>query len=204
MKKLAALLLAGIMAFTCMACGTKDGDAENDIKNEVSQVEITDANEILTNVWEKYTESATEDTTFYIMGGNVEAMIEGAPAKFDPTLEGAEDTLIFSYCIPAEAIAMMDDIATMRNSMMVNNFTAGAYHITDAANIESVITSIKDATLSNQWMCGFPEKLVIATIGEDYVVSAYGNGMVIDAFKSAITAAYGDAAVCSVEENIVE
>lgn len=201
MKKLAALLLAATMAFSCVACGDNGG---NDAGNQVSQVEITDANEILTKIWDKYNESATEDTTFYIMGGNVESMVEGSPAKFDTSLEGAEDTLIYSYCIPADAIAMMDDIATMRNSMMVNNFTSGAYHILDTANVEAVITGIKDATLSNQWMCGFPEKLVIATIGDEYVVSAYGNGMVIDAFTSAVKSVYGDAAVFTVEENIVE
>ena len=53
-------------------------------------------------------------------------------------------------------------------------------------------------------MCGFPEKLIIVTVGDDYVVSAFGNGMVMDAFKTAITTVYGDAAAFSVEENLAE
>lgn len=203
MKKLVALFLVVAMALPFVGCGENDGNVENEVENEV-KVEITDANEILTKVWETYSESATEDTTFYIMGGNVESMVEGAPAVFDTSLEGAEDTLIYSYCIPEEVIAMTDDIATMRNSMMVNNFTCAALHMTDVANVDSAIAGIKDATLNNQWMCGFPEKLVIATIGEEYVVYAYGNGMVIDAFASAVQNVYGEAAVFTVEENIVE
>ena len=58
--------------------------------------------------------------------------------------------------------------------------------------------------MNNQWMCGFPETLIIVTVGEDYVVSAFGNGQVIEAFKTAITTVYGDAAVVSVEENLAQ
>ena len=50
----------------------------------------------------------------------------------------------------------------------------------------------------------FPEKLIVVTVNGDYVVSAFGNGQVIDAFKTAITSVYGDAAVVSVEENLAQ
>ena len=109
-----------------------------------------------------------------------------------------------SFCIPAEAIDMTDDAANMMNMMMANNFSAAAYHVADAANVETVVSSIKDATLNNQWMCGFPEKLIVVTVGEDYVVSAFGNGQVIDAFKTALTTVCGDAAVVSVEESLAQ
>jgi hypothetical protein len=56
--------------------------------------------------------------------------------------------------------------------------------------------------MNNQWMCGFPEKMIIVTVGDEYVVSAFGNGMVIDAFETAITTVYGDAAVVSEKENL--
>ena len=185
------------MTFACAACG-------KNAENAGTKVEIADANDILTKVWNEYKTSASEDIQFPIAGGNVEAMVMDAPAKFDVTLEGAKETLTFSYCIPAEAIDMTDDVATMMNMMMANNFTSAAYHVADAANVETVVSSIKDATLNNQWMCGFPEKLIIVTVGEDYVVSAFGNGQVIEAFKTAITTVYGDAAVVSVEESLAE
>ena len=195
MKKLVVLLLAVVMTFTCAACGKNE-------ENVGAKVEIADANEILTKVWNEYKTSASEEIQFPIGGGNVQTMVMDAPGKYDVTLEGAKETLTYSYCIPTETINMMDDVATMMNMMMANNFTCGAYHVADAANVETVVSNIKNATMNNQWMCGFPEKLIIVTVGRDYVVSAFGNGMVIDAIKSAVTTVYGDAAVVSVEENL--
>lgn len=205
MKKLTALLLAAAMMFTCVACGGNGEDGGNANNDTETKVEITDANELLSTVWTAYSGMATEDTSFPIAGGNSgENMVMDVPAKFDMTLEGATDELVYSYCIPAKTIAMVDDAATMMNLMMANNFTAAAYHVTDAANVELVVSSIKDATLNNQWMCGFPEKLIIVTVGEDYVVSAFGNGQVISTFQRAIKSAYADAAVVVVEESLAE
>lgn len=208
MKKIAALLLATAMMFTCAACGGGSGtDTENggDADNGgTAKVEITDANDLLTKVWDEYNATAPEEVKFPSGGGNVENMVMEAPGTFDLTLEGAKDTLIMNFCLPAETMGMTDDIATLMHMMNANNFTCGAYHITDAANVETVITSIKDATLNNQWMCGFPEKLIIVTVDGDYVVSAFGNGQIIEAYKTAITTVFGDAAVVSVEESLAE
>lgn len=203
MKKLVMLLLVAAMTFTCVACG---GEKENEstTESQVAKVEIADANEILTKTWEEYKASAGQDLQFPIGGGYGDNMVMDAPAKFDVAAEDAKDMLIYSFCVPEETVGKIDDVATMMNMMMANNFTCGAYHVADAANVESVIADIKDATLNNQWMCGFPEKLIIVTVGDDYVVSAFGNGMVMDAFKTAITTVYGDAAVFSVEENLAE
>lgn len=209
MKKLAVLLLTVAMTLTLAACGgnvesVDSAEATGSVESNEPKIEIADANEILTKVWDEYKASAGEDMQFPIGGGNPETLVMDAPAKFDVTLEGAKDMLTVSFCVPAENIDMTDDAATMMNMMMANNFTCGAYHVADAANVEIVISGIKDATLNNQWMCGFPEKLIIVTVGEDYVVSAFGNGMVMDAFKTAITKVYGDAAVISVEGSLVQ
>ena len=201
MKKISALLLAVAMTFTCVACGNA-GDAGND-----GSVAIKDATEVLTNTWNEYNKSASEELKFAVGGGNIEnfeLIVMDAPGKCDVSLEGAKDALSVSFCIPTEAIDMTDDAANMMNMMMANNFSAAAYHVADKANVEKVVAGIKDATLGNRWMCGFPEKLIIATVNGDYVVSAFGNGQVIDAFKAALTTAYGDAAVVSVEEALAE
>ncbi len=200
MKKLAALLLAVAMAFTCVACGGAGNSANNGSG-------IKDAEEILVKTWDEYNKSASEDIKFPIGGGNIEnfeLVVMDAPGKMDTSLEGAKDALTVSFCIPTEAIDMTDDAATMMNMMMANNFSAAAYHVTDKANVETIISDIKEATMNNQWMCGFPETLIIVTVNGDYVVSAFGNGQVIEAFKTALTTVYGDAAVVSVEENLMQ
>lgn len=213
MKKLAVLLLVGAMTLGAVACGTTGDDSgkntqqgsesgNNDTQqnSNATSTEITEANDILKNAWIEYNAKAEDDMKFPVAGGNVENMIMDTPATFDVTLEGAEDALVTSYCIPTDAIAMTDDVATMMHMMNANNFTAGAYHVIDATNVQTVVDSIKNATLNNQWMCGFPETLVIATIGDNYVVSVFGNAQVIDTFKTAITTVYGDMANVVVEE----
>ena len=214
MKRLTALLLAGVLVFGCVGCGnnnagTNGGNSQNtessqQEENQGSKVEIADANDILTKVWNEYVASGSDDIQFPIAGGNVETAVMDAPAKFDLSIEFAQDALVSSYCIPAESVAMTDDIATMMNMMMANNFTCAAYHLTDAANAETFINSIKDATLGNHWMCGFPEKFVAVKVGDDYVVTAFGHGSIIDHLKTSFTTVYGDAASVVVEENIGE
>ena len=198
MKKLTALLLAVAMVFTCVACGNS-GNTGNG-----GSTEIKDATEILTKSWEKYMETVSEDYQFPVGGGDFENMVMDTAGKYDVTVTDGKESLVYSFCIPESAVDMTDDIATVMNMMMANNFSAAAYHIADKANVETVIAGIKDATLNNQWMCGFPDKLIIATVNGEYVVSAFGNGEVIDYFKEAITAVYGSAAVVSVEENLAE
>ena len=203
MKKLMVLLLAAAMTFTCVACGGGAGN-EGTGNTGGTKVEIADANDILGKTWTEYRKSAGEDLQFPVGGGNAENMVMDEPAKYDTTLEYAGETLLASFCAPEEVVAMTDDVATLMNMMMANNFTAASYHVTDKANVEKVVTGLKEATLNNQWMCGMPEKLIIATVGEDYVVSVFGNGQVIDAFKACLTTVYGDAVVYSVEENIAQ
>ena len=204
MKKLTALLLSVAMVFTCVACGNSGntGDAGN--AGNGGSATIKDATEVLTSAWTEYNNSASEDIKFPVGGGDFENMVMDTAGKYDVTVEGGKENLAVSFCIPEANIDMTDDVATMMNMMMANNFSSAAYHITDKANVETVIAGIKDATLNNQWMCGFPEKLIIVTVNGDYVVSAFGNGMVIDAFKTALTTVYGDAAVVSVEESLAE
>lgn len=211
MKKLAVLLLIGVMAFSSVACGNSGETGKNTQQNSEAtnnggeqNTEIADANDILTKVWTEYNTKAGDDLKFPIGGGNVENMIMDVPAKFDLTLEGAQDTLSNSYCMPADTIAMTDDIATMFHMMNANTFSGAAYHVTEVANVQTVADSIKNATLNNQWMCGFPEQLIIVTIGDDYVVSAFGSGQLIETFKTAITTVYGNAAVVTVEESLAQ
>ena len=205
MKKLVALLLAATMMVTCVACGGNAGSGENteNAGNEnTATVEIKDATELLTKVWDEYKATASEDVQFPIGGGNFENMTTDVPGKYDVTVTDAAEGLTSTYCVPADVIEKADDFATGVHMMMSNNFATVALHVTDAANTEAVVAAVKDATINNQWMCGMPEKLIVVTVGEDYVVSAYGLSALIDVYKTAITTVYGDAAVVSVEENL--
>ena len=51
-------------------------------------------------------------------------------------------------------------------------------------------------------MCGFPDKLVIAAVG-DYIVSVYGNEELVDTFAAKLAAAYPNAKTVSDEPIVV-
>ena len=51
-------------------------------------------------------------------------------------------------------------------------------------------TALRDNIQQRQWMCGFPDKVVVAVKGE-YVVSVFGKNDPVDAFASRLSGIYG-------------
>lgn len=187
MKKIVTILLAAMMTLCIAGCGNNQGTAT---------VEIADATEILTTVWATY----GEDEMFPAGGGDSENMSMEGPASFNVEKAEEMDALL---CFPAASAEMIDNAASMMHMMNANTFTSGAYHVTDAANVATVSDAIKERVMNNHWMCGFPETLIIVQVGEDYLVSAYGNGELIQNFKAKLQAAYEGATEVLVEESLM-
>ena len=205
MKKLAALLLAGLMGVSCVACSSNNSNnaQENTQENNKQEINIKDANEILTNVWDKFEDEDTDgdmfNDKFAVIGGHFENPVDNAPGKYD--VSKTED-LEFNLCVPQDAISMIDDAASMIHMMNANTFTAGAFHIKEASDVTSFVNKVKERTVGNQWMCGFPDQLLIVTIGDNYVVSAFGNADTMKSFKTVLLNEYDDAAKVIVEETL--
>lgn len=203
MKKLLAFLLAGLMGISCVACSsnTNNNNQESTQENNKQEVSIKDANEILTNVWNKFEDEDTDgdmyNDKFAVIGGHFENPVDNAPGKYD--VSKVED-LEFNLCVPQDAVAQIDDAASMIHMMNANTFTAGAFHVKEASDMNSFVDKVKERTLGNQWMCGFPDQLLIVTIGDNYVVSAFGNADTMKTFKTILMEEYADAAKVVVEE----
>lgn len=203
MKKLTVLLLVMTFAVSGMACGMGNNeDTQNKPETEINSqteekvsLQIKDANEILTKVWETY----KEDEKFAAVGGHFESYTDGAPAKYDIT---KTEDMEASFCIPKESIAMVDDVASLQHGMNVNNFTAAAYHLKDSANMQKLVDDIKNMTMNNQWLCGFPERLVVITVGDEYVVTAFGNGEIVNNFKNKLLGLYDNVPALVVNEDL--
>lgn len=222
MKKKLLVMLLMVMTMTFAGCGANDdGNAsdasssiveesgvEESVAPESSEEESTEAVEsteesveniegtesesgslsILQNIWATY----EEENKFAVGGGDSSNMIMDAPGAFDATnAEELDVTLGF----PTAHVDKIDDAASLMHMMNANTFTAGVYHVTDTANVQAVADALKENIMNRQWMCGFPDTLIIVTFDENYVLSAFGNAEVIEMFKNKTVSAYENASL---------
>ena len=95
----------------------------------------------------------------------------------------------------------IDNAASIMHMMNANTFTCGAYHLKNADDVKSVAADLKENVMGRQWMCGFPDKLVVISV-DDYLVSVFGNEELVNTFKDKLTQTYENTKVIS-EDGIV-
>ena len=185
MKKLFSLLLAAAMILSLAACGSKTDDTNGGDGSDLPATSL----DLLNAVWANY----SDDEKFPAAGGDYDEanMTEDAPGNFSVS-DG--DALDYSLSFPAADADKLSDAASLTHMMNANTFTAGAFHTANSADVDTIVSDLKDNVMSRQWMCGFPDKLVILTLG-DYVVSCYGAEDLVDQFSGKVTAAFADAVV---------
>ena len=195
MKKRIVLLICGMMILSLFGCGKKEDVTETPAP-EAATVDVADATELLTNVWGTYTEAEL----FPIGGGDYENVVMDTPGKYDVSKAEEMDSVLG---LPQSSAAMIDDAASMMHMMNANTFTCGAYHLTDASKQQAFADALKENIMNRQWMCGFPDTLLIASVGDEYVVSAFGNAEIMETFKTKLTAQY-EVAEVMYEESLVQ
>ena len=205
MKKLIAMLLALVLVMGLVACGnttapattpatTEAVEATEDTEETLETVPAADPNEatkVFTAIWEK----VPEENRFFAMGGdtNEANMVNGAPGNYGLEDEGVNTVLL----IPAEQAANVTELSSLMNAMMGNHFTGSVALLAEGADVAAYTAAMKDAIANAQWICGQPEKSLIAVIDGQYVLAAYGLNDNIVAFETALTAAYADAEIVS-------
>lgn len=185
MKKILTLTIAAVLVFSLVSCAKKD---KEDVTTGTSAADVQkngpkSALEILETVWKKY----SADDKFAAMGGSEKNMKEDAPGEFDL---GDAEALDFELGFPKAEVGKLDDAGSLLHMLNQNTFTCGVYHVKNSADIEALAAKIKDNILARNWMCGFPEKLVIMTVG-DYIVSVFGAAELISTFTAKLTDSYG-------------
>ena len=179
MKRVIAMLLALACVMGLVACGNNAQGGET-TTTPAAQDQVASALEILETVWGSY----ADDEKFFAMGGDMNNMVDNAPGAYSLEDEGLTATLL----VPADQIANLDEAASLVHGMMLNNFTCGAYHVTGDVNAfaEAMYTAIS----TNPWICGQPEKLIVAIVGGEYVVAMFGINDAINPFEAKLTEAY--------------
>ncbi len=187
--KILCALLAVVMVVALAACGA------NTPADDDNKIAIESPVALLDSVWTTF----AEEEKFPVMGGDFETAVSDAAGEFNiADVENATATLH----ITEDSLKLVDKVGTITHAMNANTFSAAAYHLADAANTEALVNSLKDSIKSTQWMCGFPDTLIIYTVADDYVVAAFGNADAIESFKTKLATVYGEAAVLNVEESL--
>ena len=133
----------------------------------------------------------SEDEQFPVFGGSVDNAVDNAAGKFN--ISNADEAERF-LCYPAGEIAKIDSAASLTHMMNQNTFTAAAYHITGGADAAALADGINKTFQARHWMCGFPDKIVVAS-ADDYLISVYGNEDLVDIFVKHLSEAYSNAKV---------
>ena len=164
--------------------------------NGAAKMEFTDTADVINKVVDTY----TEENKFFAVGGDINTPVDGKAG-----LMNLADTEVVNSMLHTndELLADVDEVASFVHAMNANTFTSGAFKLKSAGDAESFAASLKESVLATQWMCGFPEKIVIVNVnGGDYVVYAIGNGEAIDYFKTQLTTVMGESAVVVTEEAV--
>lgn len=202
-KRGVLVFVASVFVFS--ACG------RNEVKNTESEYlqateeiketenegreEIIDATDILEKVWDTY----EEESRFDIMGGHFEAAVLGKPAKYNLT-KSAE--LVQMYCVPDSRVYVINDAATMIDFYNAARFTAGAYHVWDVDELQTMVYEMRSLVYKNKWHGEKPEKIFIVKIDEEYVVSVYGRETLVNEFKQKLADVYGKMVTIMIEEKV--
>ena len=214
MNKIIALLLVAVMAISLAACGTTEAapttTAAVETTVDTTPVETTEAVEategeiieeteiaapaaeneaslVLSTIWALY----TDDNKFFAMGGDYNTPVDGAPGVVDVTIA---DFLMGSLIVPEAEVANIAEAASLIHAMNANTFTCGAYKLAEGVDAAAFVTAMQTAIQGNQWMCGFPESLLIANV-DGVIVVAFGHGDAMTPFQTNLTTAYAAAEI---------
>ena len=186
MKKLIAMLLAAVMVMGVFAACSVNVNTEATTEATTESVPAESATEILENIWAQM----GEENQFFVMGGNMENVVDGKPGEYNMEYK---ENLTYNLLVPENELANIDEAGFVQHAMNANNFTAGVVHYT--GDVTAFAAAMQSAIQNNQWICGFPEALVIAVINTEYVLVTFGINDAMNPFITALDAAYANADV---------
>ena len=157
-------------------------DSSEKTETEQPAASSGDPLSILNTVWGTY----SEDEKFPAAGGDYEHAVDGAPGSFDVS-DG--DSLAYQLTFPAGDAGLIDSAAALTHMMNSNTFTCGAFHVASKDNVSQLAQDLHSEFQGKHWMCGFPDKLVVASMGQ-YVVSVYGDEELVNTFRDKLKGSY--------------
>ena len=203
MKKFIIITMAALLTLSLAACANnkKPDEADDATKAPITNTEAPteepeqeqtsdqSALEIMDKIWASY----SDEDKFPIFGGDTseENLNPEGPGKYsldDPAV--MENALTF----PAASIGKIDEAATLVHLMNSNTFTGAAYHLVNGGDADALASELENLITTRVWLCGAPQKLVIARV-DNCLVVAYGTDDLVNGFVSHLTAEFDSAEI---------
>ncbi len=164
--------------------------------DKTPKADILDSADVINQVVDTY----AEDEKFMAMGGDASAPVDGKAGKLNLSDTETVNSLIHAS---TDVIADVDEASSFVHAMNANTFTAASFKLKEGVDATTFSNNLKTGVLSTQWMCGFPEKIIIATVnGGEYVVYAIGATDLVSNFNSKLQAKYGESVVIVTDEAV--
>lgn len=179
MKKVLSVLMVLSMLVALTACG---GKAVEETTGAPGQEMPASALEVLETVWNDY----AQDEKFAVIGGSMTAPVDGAPGNYDIT----DENITYNLLIPADQLANVTEAASMIHMMNANTFTCGVFKLAEGVTAADFGEAMRQSIQNNQWVCGFPDSVLIAGFGDTYVLAAFGVSDAMGPFETHLNAVY--------------
>lgn len=178
MKKLISLILcAALCAAVFAGCGKQETPAATTEATEATAPAYASSLELMEAVWATF----PEDDRFPAAGGDEAHDTMDGPGAFDVT--AYSDTFQYQILVDENLTdKLTGDAATLIHMMNTNTFCSAAMQLKNAGDASSFAEIYKEIVQGNQWMCGFPDTVVVLSL-DNYVLTAYGADDLIQQFK---------------------
>ncbi len=145
----------------------------------------TDSAKILQKIWDSY----GEDQRFSVYGGQVEMAVNDGPGDLD--VSDAEE-LNIRYLLPQDQAFQVAEGASLIHLMNNNIFTAVVFKVKDGGQMKAFSDTWSKAIRDNQWICGQPDRLLIAQVDGSHILMSFGSQDLMQDFETKLKEAYPD------------
>lgn len=157
---------------------TQNGNSDN----------ATESVQILSAIWNQY----GEGDKFAAYGGGVENAVDNAPGALN--MADTEE-LTTRYLIPQDQLTAIREGASLVHMMNNNIFTGVVVTLSESGDMKTLFEAWRDAIQGNRWICGQPDRLLMANVDDSHLIMAFGSAEAMSTFTSKLSAAHSGAKI---------
>lgn len=202
MKKCLLLVLVGAMLLLCLTgcrrtmpddttptpAPTQPTVAPTQEPTQLQGTADTQSARILLNIWNTY----ADEERFAAYGGAIEHSVSDGPGDLD--IANTEE-LTVRYLLPEDQLTAVKEAASLVHLMNNNIFTGVVFGLNDPAAMQTVAKALRDSVQNNRWICGQPERLLIANVDNGYLLMVFGSNDAVDVFRGKLSGVYAAAPI---------